>query len=268
MGQALDVYTVTGPYGGILDGDTDVLSESPFLVYETDGLFELSEAITLPVLLVVLHRLERRFNGRPTYLIVDEAASSLAHPLMERKVKEYAVTLRKKNVVLVLAFQDLHQMDELASCATVMGSCPTRIFLPNSEAAGERERKIYQAAGLNEQEIRLIAASTPKRHYYFRNPAGARRFELALGPAARALYFPREGLGVEGTLRRAAELEAAHGESWVEKWMAEAGAADAAAWIRNLHAGGGHDEEPSAGQAGPGVGGAGARPGVHAALAG
>jgi len=233
MGQALEVYTVTGPYGGILDGAEDVLSDSRFHVYETDGLFDLSDAITLPVLLTLLYRLERRFDGRPTYLIVDEAASSLAHPLMERKIKEYAVTLRKKNVVLVLAFQDLHQMAELSSCATIMGSCPTRILLPNSEAFGERDRKVYTEVGLNEQEIRLIAASTPKRHYYFKNPAGARRFELALGPAARALYFPREGLNVAGTLKRAAELEALLGEKWPVEWVAEAGAAETAAWIRN-----------------------------------
>ena len=233
MGQALEVYTVTGPYGGILDGDEDVLSDSSFHVYETDGLFDLSDAITLPVLLTLLYRLERRFDGRPTYLIVDEAASSLAHPLMERKIKEYAVTLRKKNVVLVLAFQDLHQMAELPGCATIMGSCPTRIFLPNSEAMGERDREVYEAAGLNEQEIRLLAGSTPKRHYYFKNPGGARRFELALGAGARALYFPREGLSVAGTLKRAGELEGLHGDGWAAEWLSEADAADAAAWIRN-----------------------------------
>jgi type IV secretion/conjugal transfer VirB4 family ATPase len=233
MGQALEVYSVTGPYGGILDGDEDVLSDSSFHVYETDGLFDLSDAITLPVLLTLLYRLERRFDGRPTYLIVDEAASSLAHPLMERKIKEYAVTLRKKNVVLVLAFQDLHQMAELPGCATIMGSCPTRIFLPNSEAMGERDREVYEAAGLNEQEIRLLAGSTPKRHYYFKNPGGARRFELALGAGARALYFPREGLSVAGTLKRAEELEGLHGDGWAAEWLSEADAADAAAWIRN-----------------------------------
>jgi type IV secretion/conjugal transfer VirB4 family ATPase len=233
MGQALEVYTVTGPYGGILDGEEDVLSGSAFHTYETDGLFDLSDAITLPVLLTLLFRLERRFDGRPTYLIVDEAASSLAHPLMERKIKEYAVTLRKKNVVLVLAFQDLHQLAELSSCATLMGSCPTRIFLPNSEALGDRDRKVYEAAGLNEQEIRLIADSTPKRHYYFKNPGGGRRFELALGAAARAVYFPRDGLNVGGTLKRAAELEHLHGPGWAAEWLDEADARDAAAWIRN-----------------------------------
>lgn len=239
MGLALESYTITGPYGGILDGDADVLSGSAFIVYETDGLFELAETITLPVLLVVLHRLERRFGARPTYLIVDEAASSLAHPLMERRVREYAATLRKKNVALVLAFQDLHQMAALPGCATLMASCPTRLFLPNPEAAGERDRGIYQAAGLGEQEIRLVAESSPRRHYLFRSPAGARRFELSLGPAARALLFPREGLGVEGTLRRAAELEKEHGPRWVAEWLGESGAAEAASWMRTNHDGGG-----------------------------
>lgn len=238
LGMALEVYTVTGPYGGILDGETDVLSTSPFLVYEMEGLLDLSEAITLPVLSVVLHRLERRFNGRPTYLIVDEAKASLAHPYMARKGKEYAVTVRKKNVVLVLAFQDLHQLAELDSYETIMSSCPTRIFLPNSEACSERERGIYESAGLNEQEIRLLAASTPKRHYYFKNPAGARRFELALGATARAFYFAREGLNVDATLTRAAELQREFGTAWTIEWLREAGAEDAAANLELVLTGG------------------------------
>ena len=91
------------------------LSTSSFIVYEMEGLLDLSEAITLPVLAVVLHRLERRFDGRPTYLIVDEAKASLAHPYMARKGKEYAVTVRKKNVVLVLAFQDTAQLCLIAA---------------------------------------------------------------------------------------------------------------------------------------------------------
>ena len=37
---------------------------------------------------------------------------------------------------------------ELPSCATLMGSCPTRVFLPNSDAAGERDRAVYEAASL------------------------------------------------------------------------------------------------------------------------
>lgn len=233
MGQALELYTATGPYGGVLDGDADPLSASDFIVHEMEGLLELSEVITLPVLLLVLHRLERRFDGRPTYLVVDEAKNSLAHPLLGGRFKRYAVEVRKKNVVLALAFQDLHQFWELAGAATILGSCPTRIFLPHAEAAGERDRGVYEGAGLNEQEISLLARSTRKRHYYFKNPSGARRFELALGPAARALYFPREGMGMEGTVRRARELEAEFGTGWVAEWLSETGAAEAAGWIRD-----------------------------------
>lgn len=233
MGAGLHIYTADGPYGGILDGDDDSISNGPFQVFETDGLFDYGDAISLPVQLALINRLERRFDGRPTYLIVDEAKSSLAHPYMERKLKEYAVTLRKKNVALVLAFQDLHQLRELSSCATLMDSCPTRIFLPNSNASADLDRAVYETAGLNEKEVRLIADSTPKRHYYFKNPGGARRFELALGPAARALYFPRDGMNVAGTLARAAELETAHGAGWAAEWMEDCGAAEAAALIRN-----------------------------------
>lgn len=233
MGLALETYTVSGPYGGILDGDDDTLDDCPFQVFETEGLFDHGDAIVLPVLLALIYRLERRFDGRPTYLVVDEAKSSLAHPWMEKKLKAYSVEKRKKNVAMLLAFQDLHQLRELSSSATVMGSCPTRIFLPNSNAAGDQDRAVYIEAGLNEKEIQLVATSTPQRHYYFRNPSGGRRFELALGPAARALYFPREGLNIDGTLKRAREMEQRFGAEWNVEWLDESGAADAAAWIRN-----------------------------------
>jgi hypothetical protein len=47
---------------------------------------------------------------------------------------------------------------------------------------------------------------------------------------------------LEGTLKRAAEVEAAHGEGWAAEWLGEAGAAEAAAWIRNRFYMGGSDE--------------------------
>ena len=41
--------------------------------------------------------------------------------------------------------------------------------------------QFYRSFGLNEAQIRIIAAATPKREYYYTSPLGNRLFTLALG---------------------------------------------------------------------------------------
>ena len=45
----------------------------------------------------------------------------------------------------------------------------------------ERSVSFYRGFGLNDQQIAIIAGSTPKREYYFTSPLGNRLFSLALG---------------------------------------------------------------------------------------
>jgi type IV secretion system protein VirB4 len=42
----------------------------------------------------------------------------------------------------------------------------------------------YRGFGLNDQQIAIIAAATPKREYYFTSPSGNRLFSLSLGELA------------------------------------------------------------------------------------
>lgn len=235
MGAALKVYTGAGPYGRLLDGDLDEMDTSSLTVFEMHHLMDAGDAIAVPTLFLLLHRLDGRFNaGRPTYLIVDEAASALGHPYFEKKMKEYAVTLRKRNVVLVLAFQTLAQLHELSSRTVLVDSCPTKIFLPNPEAESERNLVMYQDIGLSSKEIRMLKESTPTRDYYFKGPTGygSRLFQLNLGSVAKAFFFARPGMVSEATLDHAGELEARHGRAWPAVWLEEAGLHEAAARYR------------------------------------
>ena len=67
---------------------------------------------------------------------------------------------------------------------TVVESCPTRVFLPNSGAFDETTRPLYQKFGLNERQIEILATATPKRDYYYSSTQGNRLFQLGLGPFA------------------------------------------------------------------------------------
>ena len=69
---ALAPYTLEGAYGRLLDGSSEQLAETDVLHFEMEQLMQ-HKALVAPVLTYLFHRLEARFDGRPTLLILDEA---------------------------------------------------------------------------------------------------------------------------------------------------------------------------------------------------
>lgn len=183
---ALMPYTLDGPFGRLLDADDDRLALSDVQCFETEELMH-SQGAVLPVLTYLFHRLEKRFDGRPTLLILDEAWVYLDNPLFAARIREWLKVLRKKNVSVIFATQSLADIAGSAIAPAIIESCPQRIFLPNDRAVEPQSRATYERFGLNERQIELIARATPKRHYYLQSHRGNRLFELGLGPIAVAL---------------------------------------------------------------------------------
>ena len=183
---ALAPYTLEGPFGHLLDAAEDDLVLDEVQCFETEALMGLPGAVT-PALTYLFHRLEARFDGRPTLLILDEAWVFLDHPLFAARIREWLKTLRKKNVSVVFATQSLADIAGSSIAPAILESCPQRIFLPNDRAIEPQGREAYARFGLNERQIELIARASPKRHYYLQSARGNRLFELGLGPIALAL---------------------------------------------------------------------------------
>ncbi|TGT57742.1 conjugal transfer protein TrbE [Mesorhizobium sp. M00.F.Ca.ET.170.01.1.1] len=184
--SALMPYTLDGPFGRLLDADDDRLALSDVQCFETEELMH-SQGAVLPVLTYLFHRLEERFDGRPTLLMLDEAWVYLDNPLFAARIREWLKVLRKKNVSVVFATQSLADIANSAIAPAIIESCPQRIFLPNDRAVEPQARAAYERFGLNERQIELVARATPKRHYYLQSRLGNRLFELGLGPIALAL---------------------------------------------------------------------------------
>ncbi|MCR4266781.1 conjugal transfer protein TrbE [Nitratireductor sp. ZSWI3] len=183
---ALMPYTLDGPFGRLLDADDDRLALSDVQCFETEELMH-EAGVVLPVLTYLFHRLEARFDGRPTLLILDEAWVYLDNPLFAARIREWLKVLRKKNVSVIFATQSLADIADSSIAPAIIESCPQRIFLPNDRAVEPQARAAYERFGLNERQIELIARATPKRHYYLQSRRGNRQFELGLGPVALAL---------------------------------------------------------------------------------
>ncbi len=183
---ALAPYTLDGPHGRLLDASHQNFTLADIQCFETEALMGQASVIA-PVLTYLVHRLEERFDGRPTLLILDEAWIFLDHPLFAARIREWLKVLRKKNVAVLFATQSLADIAGSSIAPAIIESCPQRILLPNDRAIEPQSRVIYERFGLNDRQIELISRATPKRHYYLQSARGNRLFELGLGPIALAL---------------------------------------------------------------------------------
>jgi type IV secretion system protein TrbE len=183
---ALGAYTLDGPYGRLLDAAEPPFAFADVQCFETEALMGRA-GVVAPVLTYLFHRLEERFDGRPTLLILDEAWIFLDHPLFAARIREWLKVLRKKNVAVLFATQSLADISGSTIAPAIIESCPQRIFLPNDRAIEPQGREAYARFGLNERQIEIISRATPKRQYYLQSARGNRLFELGLGPVALAL---------------------------------------------------------------------------------
>ncbi|HVJ34876.1 MAG TPA: conjugal transfer protein TrbE [Terriglobia bacterium] len=182
---ALQPYTLEGPFGQLLDAVSPGLSAGDLQCFETEELMQ-EQGVLLPVLTYLFHALEKRFDGRPTLLILDEAWIFLDNPFFAARIREWLKVLRKKNVAVVFATQSLADIAASSIAPAIIESCPQRIFLPNDRAIEPQINEIYRRFGLNDRQIELIARAVPKRQYYLQSRQGNRLFELGLGPIALA----------------------------------------------------------------------------------
>jgi type IV secretion system protein VirB4 len=226
--SALLPYTLEGPFGRLLDAAQDRLALSDVQCFETEALLH-ETAVVAPVLTYLFHRLEERFDGRPTLLILDEAWVFLDQPLFAARIREWLKVMRKKNVAVVFATQSLSDVTGSTIAPVLIESCPQRIFLPNDRAIEPQARAAYERFGLNDRQIEILSRATPKRQYYLNSRRGNRLFELGLGPVALALCGTSDPatqalidrLLTEGDADFAARFLAARGLDWAAELVNE-----------------------------------------------
>lgn len=222
--QALRPYTVAGPWGVLLDAETELLGQAEVQAFETEGL--IGAAAAPAVLAYLFHRIEDRLDGRPTLLIVDEGWLALDDPGFSAQLREWLKTLRKKNASVVFATQSLADIDGSAIAPAIIESCPTRILLPNERALEPQIAAIYRRFGLNDRQIEILSRATPKRDYYCQSRRGNRLFELGLSEVALAFTAASsrtDQAAIAATL--ASGDRANFAAAWLEKkglgWAAE-----------------------------------------------
>lgn len=201
---ALAPYCVGGPFGQLLDAESEHLGEARVRAFETEGL--VGSAAAPAVLSYLFHRIEAHLDGAATLILIDEGWLVLDSPAFATQLREWLKTLRKKNASVVFATQSLADIETSTIAPAIVESCPTRVFLPNPRAFEPQISAIYRRFGLNDRQIEILARATPRRDYYCQSRHGNRLFDLGMGEVALAFAAASS----RTDQRRIAELVEAH----------------------------------------------------------
>jgi type IV secretion system protein VirB4 len=183
--DALQLYTIEGDYGYIIDADEDNLQISKWQNFEIGNFLSMKHLVPI-VFDYIFHRLEERFTGAPTLLVFDEAWEYLGNKIFLDKLEEWLLSARKNNVSVVFCSAGLAKITENPITPILLESCPTRIYLPNAQANDPNVRSIYERLGLNEVQIATIEKAEAKKEYYYSSPLGNRLFTVSLDRASLA----------------------------------------------------------------------------------
>ena len=183
--QILRPYCQGGNFGQIFDASTDALTPGSWTMFEMGPLMTRGPAALVPAFFYLFRKVEQLFDGSPTLVVLDEFWQYMADPVFARWIQSALKTLRKKNVFLVMATQEV--ADALGNPllkSTLLSACPTKIFLADPEATTPAMAAEYAQLGLTPTEIDNLASMVKKRDYYVRSPEGRRIINLELGPVA------------------------------------------------------------------------------------
>ncbi len=213
--QAIDRFN-SGAIQKMMNGLSDRMGETPVIGMEMGELLKLPEAIYIPIVRAIFHRLTRLFQDhRPTLLILEEAWSYLRHEIFESMLEDWLLTLRKFNVAVGFISQNIEHVTHSRISGTIKESCPTKIFLPNHNVYDETVAKKYLAFGLNEQQIIMIGLAVPKRDYYLTSPIGNRLIELDLDPLTLAFV----GVSKDKDKEKFLEIYQPDDDRWILNWL-------------------------------------------------
>lgn len=150
------------------------------------------------VLAYLFRRIEMLIEEkRPTLIVIDEAWKVLDDDYFSRKLSEWLVTARKKNVVVLMMTQFPSQIRSSRSRA-ILEALPNQLMFPNPEAEGAE----YDSFRMTEGELGFVLSGTlGRRSVLWRTARGSSVLDVdlsSLGSLLTVLGGGRAGLAAFG----------------------------------------------------------------------
>lgn len=169
---SLQNYSRGGQYA-IFDGKEDAVTfeSAPLICFECKRLFESGKKSAANLAYLFL-RIEELADGHPIIIIFDDASLALRNEYVEDKLLAQINNMRKKNVSFIFAIHNISDISPRLK-DTLLNHCGVRIYTPNNQlSTNKHTRESYQAMGLSDAQLDLIASGKPKKEYVIQTADG------------------------------------------------------------------------------------------------
>ncbi len=187
--ERLSRWVKGGQYGSMFDNVEDNLTFQRFQCFDFSAMDRYPEVLE-PLLFYILHRANARIQDPATVttfkaFVLDEAWRFLGNQTIRQYITEALKTWRKHNAAMILATQSRADLEGSGIEASLVESCPTRLFLANPGI----DRRVYREVfHLNETEAELVAGLTPKKEILIKRPDLAKVVSLEVDREGYWLY--------------------------------------------------------------------------------
>ena len=212
----------TGLVNKIFDASDNVLSFGNFNVFEMGKLMDMGDKVIIPALRYLIHVISKQFdNALPTLIVFDESFIFFKHPLFRERIIEWIKTVRKFNVAIVFATQEMADLMKYSDLNSALKTnCATKIFLPNRKASSAEIFDQYRAHDLNKKQIDLIAHGVRGDYFYF-SDLGNRHFSLELNKNQATYAFVARTS--QQDINDAIKIKAQHHNNFGYAWLNHCG---------------------------------------------
>lgn len=200
LAQRLREWGPDGRYGWVFGEATEPVVD--FASHDVTAV-DLTEILDLgtertAILGYLFRRIEMLIEEkRPTLILIDEAWKVLDDEYFAKKLAEWLVTARKKNVVVVMMTQFPSQIRG-SKARSILEALPNQLLFPNGEAATAD----YDSFRLTDGELDFVLNPIPgQRLVLSRSPRGSTVLNVdlkALGPLLTALGGGQAGINAFG----------------------------------------------------------------------
>ena len=172
-----------GKYHWLFSGiEADPLTfQNRVTAFDLTEIFD-SPAVRTAWLSYVFRRIERTVeDGQPTIIVLDEAWKLLDDAYFQSRLKDWMLTMRKKNVVVMMLTQRVSHIAESRAGGSIFESTVTQILFPNSKNTADELAPLK----LTDREAAFLSMS----------PAGARTALVRSGDGSTVVDFDLSELG-------------------------------------------------------------------------